>query len=484
MVLFQPLYDAYLPLVLPRRRRAALRPADAARLADHRGGARRGLHRRAPGWSCSTIRTIRPRGCSTRRSWRCSPRPASRHDALALSDEVWEHVVFDGRRHLPLAVAARHGRADGQDRLGRQDLLADRLEGRLGGRAARRSPRRSPRRTSSSPSPTPPNLQSAVAYGLGKADGLFRARCAPTSPPRATGCARGLEAAGYRRAAGRRHLFPVDRPRRLRHRARRRRLLRARGRAKRASPRSRSRPSTPRIRSTSVDPPLLRQAGRDARRRRSSGSARRGRCSPRPAAPRIAPAIQAQTISCSVWKIITGRMTSPAAAPGKRMRAIGAPLARLLTEPQNRMAARLGAREAAEPADAQAAASTRPSRSEQQRRQHGEVAPAAAGARRRRPSPPRRRRRRRAGSCPCRRWWSARGRSPTSGSSQRPQGVAEHEGQEQQGEDLADAAERDRRRPAPASIKATSSGVRKTPSRFEKAAAATAPATLPRAIEV
>jgi hypothetical protein len=38
---------------------------------------------------------------------------------------------------------------------------------------------------------------------------------------------------------------------------------------------------------------------------------------------------------------MTGRMTSPAAAPGKRMRAIGAPLASDLTEPQNRIAARL-----------------------------------------------------------------------------------------------------------------------------------------------
>ena len=38
--------------------------------------------------------------------------------------------------------------------------------------------------------------------------------------------------------------------------------------------------------------------------------------------------------------------------------------------------------------------------------------------------------------------------------------------------------------PDASSIKATRSGVRNTPMRFEKAAAATAPATLPRAIDV
>ena len=31
-----------------------------------------------------------------------------RHDAIALTDEVWEHVVFDGRRHLSARRSARH----------------------------------------------------------------------------------------------------------------------------------------------------------------------------------------------------------------------------------------------------------------------------------------------------------------------------------------------------------------------------------------
>ena len=60
-----------------------------------------------------------------------------RHDAIAICDEVWEHVVFDGRRHVP--VLSRPGMRERTVKisLGRQDLLADRLEGRAGdGRAA------------------------------------------------------------------------------------------------------------------------------------------------------------------------------------------------------------------------------------------------------------------------------------------------------------------------------------------------------------
>ena len=33
-------------------------------------------------------------------------RVAERHDALILTDEVYEHLLFDGRRHLPLATLA------------------------------------------------------------------------------------------------------------------------------------------------------------------------------------------------------------------------------------------------------------------------------------------------------------------------------------------------------------------------------------------
>ena len=55
--------------------------------------------------SFSTTRSIRPASSTIARRW--PPRPVLRqHDAIALCDEVWEHVVFDGRRHLPLIAMA------------------------------------------------------------------------------------------------------------------------------------------------------------------------------------------------------------------------------------------------------------------------------------------------------------------------------------------------------------------------------------------
>ena len=73
----------------------------------------------------------------------------------------------------PADDAARHARAHRADRLGRQDLLADRLEGRLRHRAGRAAPT-SPRRTSSSPSRRRPTCSRRSPSGS--------ARTTPTSP--------------------------------------------------------------------------------------------------------------------------------------------------------------------------------------------------------------------------------------------------------------------------------------------------------------
>ena len=74
---------------------------------------------------------------------------AREHDLIVISDEVWEHVVLDGRPLHAAGTPPRHGRADDQDRLGGQDLLADRVEGRVDGRRARARRAWSPARTSS-----------------------------------------------------------------------------------------------------------------------------------------------------------------------------------------------------------------------------------------------------------------------------------------------------------------------------------------------
>ena len=61
------------------------------------------------------------------------------HDLIAITDEVYEHLVFDGLEHIPLVDAAGHGRAHALDLLARQDVQRHGLEGRLGDRARDRS---------------------------------------------------------------------------------------------------------------------------------------------------------------------------------------------------------------------------------------------------------------------------------------------------------------------------------------------------------
>ena len=94
--------------------------------------------------------------------------------------------MFDGRRHMPLIALPGHARAHGQDRLGRQDLLAHRLEGRLRLRGAAPIMRVLAKAHQFITFTTPPNLQAAVAYGLGKDDAYFegmRARLRPQPRP-------------------------------------------------------------------------------------------------------------------------------------------------------------------------------------------------------------------------------------------------------------------------------------------------------------
>ena len=62
---------------------------------------------------------------------------AREHDAWVVTDEVYEHLVFDGAEHVPMATLP--GMADRTITIcsARQDLLGDRLEGRLALRARR-----------------------------------------------------------------------------------------------------------------------------------------------------------------------------------------------------------------------------------------------------------------------------------------------------------------------------------------------------------
>ncbi len=194
VVLFQPLYDAYLPLVLraggvPRLVR--LIPPDwrltEAALADAFTPDTRLVLFNNP--HNPTARAF------SREELALLARACVAADAVAISDEVWEHVLFDGRAHVPLA--ALPGMAERTVKIGSAGKIFSLTGWKVGWAVA--------------PPPlaaavakahqfvtfaTAPNLQGAVAYGLGKDESYYAAMRARFAAARDT--LRGaLEAAGY-----------------------------------------------------------------------------------------------------------------------------------------------------------------------------------------------------------------------------------------------------------------------------------------------
>ena len=136
VVVFEPFYenygpDAILSGAVPRFVQAASRPTGPSTPTSWRARSPR-----APAPSSSTRPTTRPARSSRARSSRRSPRCAGAHDALAVTDEIYEHILYDGAVHVPIAIAAGHGRAHGHDQRHEQDLQRDRLARGLDDRAA------------------------------------------------------------------------------------------------------------------------------------------------------------------------------------------------------------------------------------------------------------------------------------------------------------------------------------------------------------
>ena len=113
-------------------------PAAAAFPARPRKRSRRHSRRRPRRW-CSTTRSIPTATIFSAEDLALLADFCRRFDAIAICDEVWEHVVFDGRRHQPVLASTGMRERTRQDRLGGQDLQPDRLEGRLRLRGARTS---------------------------------------------------------------------------------------------------------------------------------------------------------------------------------------------------------------------------------------------------------------------------------------------------------------------------------------------------------
>lgn len=173
VVLFQPLYDAYLPLI----RQA--------------GGVPRLVTLAPPEWKLTEAALAEAFSPRTRVVILNSPlNPAAvmfdaaqlrllaeycvRYDAIAICDEVWEHVVFDGRRHVPLLTMP--GMRERAVKIGSAGKIFSLTGWKVGWTCAAASLSKAIVKAHQFLTfTTPPNLQAAVAYGLGKDDDYFAA---------------------------------------------------------------------------------------------------------------------------------------------------------------------------------------------------------------------------------------------------------------------------------------------------------------------
>lgn len=171
VVLFQPLYDAYVPLV----KRA--------------GGVPRFVKLKPPHWRFTQEDLAAVFSERTRVVLFNNPlNPAGvvygqddlallarfcvQHDAVAVCDEVWEHVIFDSLRHIPLI--AMPGMRERTVKIGSAGKIFSLTGWKVGFVMA--DPRLMKGLSKAHQFitfTTPPNLQAAVAYGLGKDDSYF-----------------------------------------------------------------------------------------------------------------------------------------------------------------------------------------------------------------------------------------------------------------------------------------------------------------------
>lgn len=173
VVVFQPLYDAYLPLI----RRA--------------GGVPRLVKLAPPHWrfnramleAAFTPRTrfvvlnnpINPAGVVLPdEDLALLAEFCVRHDAVAICDEVWEQVVFDGARHRPLI--AYPGMRERTVKIGSAGKMFGLTGWKVGFLCAAPALTHALSRTHQFLTfTTPPNLQAAVAFGLDHSGDWFEA---------------------------------------------------------------------------------------------------------------------------------------------------------------------------------------------------------------------------------------------------------------------------------------------------------------------
>ena len=171
VVLFEPMYDSYLPML----RRA--------------GATARFVRLRPPDWRIDPAELAAAFTDRTRAVVLNTPLNPSasligaedltlvaqqciKHDCIAISDEVWEHCVFDGARHL--SMLAIPGMRDRTIKIGSAGKIFSMTGWKVGfACAARPLTEAFSRAHQFLTFTTPPLLQEAVAYGLAKSASHF-----------------------------------------------------------------------------------------------------------------------------------------------------------------------------------------------------------------------------------------------------------------------------------------------------------------------
>jgi N-succinyldiaminopimelate aminotransferase len=171
VVLIEPLYDTYAPVVrllgaVPRFVR--LEPPDwdlpRGALADAFGPATKAILLNSPMNPCGKVFTAEELGCIAEL--------VLRHDAYAICDEVYEHLTFDGARHIPLMTLP--GMRERTMRIGSAGKTFSLTGWKVGYVTAPAVLATNVAKAHQNLTfTTAPNLQRAVAVGLAKDDAYF-----------------------------------------------------------------------------------------------------------------------------------------------------------------------------------------------------------------------------------------------------------------------------------------------------------------------
>ncbi|MDB5510888.1 MAG: aminotransferase [Enterovirga sp.] len=194
VVLFEPMYDAYLPLV----RRAGAVPRFVTLEPPHFRLTEEALARAFSDKTRAVLfnNPLNPAATvSPDEDLALLARFCERFDAVAICDEVWEHVVFDGRRHIPMLAVP--GMRERTIKIGSAGKIFNLTGWKVGFVCAAPPLMRVLAKAHQFLTfTTPPNLQTAVAYGLGKDDSYFETLRADLGRSR-NRFAAGLDALGF-----------------------------------------------------------------------------------------------------------------------------------------------------------------------------------------------------------------------------------------------------------------------------------------------